>query len=102
MSASRRVTTATTQLEQTTNTFCGNFQTVPSTSGSSVEGIRKQEDWTLFEADGKAYLVRWRAPVQPGYGLTLRSLGVSGFELSDGTTTVLLDPTPTRPDPWAL
>ncbi len=35
-------------------------------------------------------------------GLALRSLGVSGFELSDGTTTVLLDPTPTRPDPLQL
>jgi L-ascorbate metabolism protein UlaG (beta-lactamase superfamily) len=44
----------------------------------------------------------WRVPVQPGHGLTLRSLGVSGFELTDGTTTVLLDPTPTRPDPLAL
>ena len=44
----------------------------------------------------------WRVPVQPGVGLTLRSLGVSGFELTDGTTTVLLDPTPTRPDPTAL
>ncbi len=41
----------------------------------------------------------WRVQ---GAGLTLRSLGVSGFELSDGTTTVLLDPTPTRPDPVAL
>lgn len=44
----------------------------------------------------------WRVPVQPGNGLTLRSLGISGFELTDGTTTVLLDPTPTRPDPTAL
>ncbi len=44
----------------------------------------------------------WRVPVQPGHGLALRSLGVSGFELTDGTTTVLLDPTPTRPDPLAL
>lgn len=44
----------------------------------------------------------WRVPVQPGHGLTLRSLGVTGFELTDGTTTVLLDPTPTRPSPLAL
>ena len=44
----------------------------------------------------------WRVPVQPGHGLTLRSLGVSGFELTDGTTTVLMDPTPTRPGPLAL
>ena len=35
-------------------------------------------------------------------GLTLRFLGVSGYELSDGVTTVLLDPTPTRPDPVEL
>ena len=35
-------------------------------------------------------------------GLKLRSLGVTGFELSDGVTTVLLDPTPTRPDPVEL
>lgn len=37
-----------------------------------------------------------------GPGLTLRYLGVSGYEVSDGVTTVLLDPSPTRPDPWAL
>lgn len=30
-------------------------------------------------------------------GLTLRYLGVSGYEVSDGKTTLLLDPTPTRP-----
>jgi len=35
-------------------------------------------------------------------GLSVRSLGVSGFEISDGTTVVLLDPTPTRPDPLKL
>jgi L-ascorbate metabolism protein UlaG (beta-lactamase superfamily) len=35
-------------------------------------------------------------------GLKLRSLGVTGFELTDGTTTVLMDPTPTRPPPLAL
>lgn len=39
---------------------------------------------------------------QPGPGLTLRSLGIAGFEVSDGVTTVLLDPTVTRPDPLAL
>ncbi|MBE2253552.1 MAG: MBL fold metallo-hydrolase [Myxococcus sp.] len=32
-------------------------------------------------------------------GLSLRYLGVSGYEVSDGTTVVLLDPTPTRPPP---
>ncbi|MFZ5446769.1 MAG: MBL fold metallo-hydrolase [Myxococcota bacterium] len=42
----------------------------------------------------------WKAP-QPGR-LSVRFLGVSGYEVSDGTTTVLLDPTPTRPDPLAL
>ncbi|MFT3710985.1 MAG: MBL fold metallo-hydrolase [Archangium sp.] len=35
-------------------------------------------------------------------GITVRSLGVSGFEFSDGVTTVLTDPTPTRPDPVEL
>lgn len=35
-------------------------------------------------------------------GLTLEHLGVSGYALSDGVTTVLLDPTPTRPDPVEL
>lgn len=35
-------------------------------------------------------------------GITVRSLGVTGFEISDGVTTVLTDPTPTRPDPVAL
>ncbi len=53
--------------------------------------------------------VPWKVPPehQPpsswaGEGLTLEFLGVSGYALSDGTTTVLLDPTPTRPDPVAL
>lgn len=41
----------------------------------------------------------WKTPVP---GLTVRYLGVSGYEVSDGVTTVLLDPTPTRPDPLAL
>jgi L-ascorbate metabolism protein UlaG (beta-lactamase superfamily)/predicted TIM-barrel fold metal-dependent hydrolase len=35
-------------------------------------------------------------------GLSVRYLGVSGYEVSDGTTTLLLDPTPTRPPPLAL
>ncbi len=39
---------------------------------------------------------------KPERGLAVRSLGVSGFEISDGVTTLLLDPTPTRPPPWAL
>jgi L-ascorbate metabolism protein UlaG (beta-lactamase superfamily) len=42
----------------------------------------------------------WTQP-QDG-GLTLRFLGVSGYEVSDGVTTILLDPTPTRPPPGAL
>ncbi len=42
----------------------------------------------------------WRT--KPEGGLSLRSLGVSGWEVSDGTTTLLLDPTPTRPPPMAL
>ena len=40
--------------------------------------------------------------LQPGAGLTVRYLGVSGYEVSDGKTVVLLDPTPTRPPPMAL
>ena len=32
-------------------------------------------------------------------GVQLRYLGVTGYELFDGTTTVLVDPTPTRPAP---
>lgn len=44
----------------------------------------------------------WLVPVQPGNGLTLKYLGVSGYEVTDGTTTVLMDPTPTRPTPTAL
>ncbi|MGE0710249.1 MAG: MBL fold metallo-hydrolase [Planctomycetota bacterium] len=44
-----------------------------------------------------------QAPAGPGLeaavgmGLRLRYLGCSGYELSDGQTTVWLDPTPTRP-----
>lgn len=43
-----------------------------------------------------------RSPPPGGPGLTVRYLGVSGYEVTDGTTTVLLDPTPTRPPPLAL
>ncbi len=42
------------------------------------------------------------ALLTPSGGLTIRYLGVSGYEVSDGTTVVLLDPTPTRPPPTAL
>jgi L-ascorbate metabolism protein UlaG (beta-lactamase superfamily) len=42
------------------------------------------------------------ALLQPNGGLTVRYLGVSGYEVSDGKTVVLLDPTPTRPPPTAL
>lgn len=35
-------------------------------------------------------------------GLSVRYLGISGYEVSDGVTTLLLDPTPTRPPPLAL
>ncbi len=35
-------------------------------------------------------------------GVSVKYLGVSGYEISDGTTTILLDPTPTRPPPSAL
>lgn len=35
-------------------------------------------------------------------GLTVTFLGVTGYAVSDGVTTVLLDPTPTRPDPVEL
>lgn len=54
--------------------------------------------WTVPETErGPASL---RAPMDGG--LSLRYLGVSGYEISDGTTVVLLDPTPTRPPPLAL
>lgn len=43
----------------------------------------------------------WTSPETPR-GLALKHLGVSGYELTDGVTTVLLDPTPTRPDPLQL
>lgn len=52
-----------------------------------------------------------RAPrTAGGRGLSLRYLGIAGYELTDGETTVLIDPTVTRPtflsllfrkiDPW--
>jgi len=56
--------------------------------------------WTIPETHrGPASL---RAPPAGGGGLTVRYLGVSGYEVSDGVTTLLLDPTPTRPPPLAL
>ncbi len=39
---------------------------------------------------------------KPNGGLTIRYLGVSGYEVTDGKTVLLLDPTPTRPPPSAL
>lgn len=54
--------------------------------------------WTIPDAHrGPAALRTPRAD-----GLSLRYLGVSGYEVSDGATTILLDPTPTRPPPLAL
>lgn len=54
--------------------------------------------WTIPEQHrGPAALRTPRADC-----LSLRSLGVSGYEVSDGVTTILLDPTPTRPPPLAL
>lgn len=38
----------------------------------------------------------------PDGGLSIRYLGVSGYEVSDGATTILLDPAPTRPTPLGL
>jgi L-ascorbate metabolism protein UlaG (beta-lactamase superfamily) len=34
---------------------------------------------------------------EAGRGLRLRYLGVTGYEITDGETTILVDPTPTRP-----
>jgi len=45
----------------------------------------------------------WTRPLVAGQGgLWVRALGVSGYEVSDGSTTLLLDPTPTRPAPFEL
>lgn len=38
-----------------------------------------------------------RPPIEAAEGLRLRYLGISGYELTDGRTTILLDPTLTRP-----
>lgn len=43
-----------------------------------------------------------RAPADTTGGLRLRYTGVSGYELTDGKTVVLLDPTATRPTAWEL
>jgi L-ascorbate metabolism protein UlaG (beta-lactamase superfamily) len=48
---------------------------------------------------------RLRAPSQPGMatgGLWVKYLGVTGYEITDGRTTLLLDPTFTRPAGLAL
>ncbi len=58
----------------------------------------RHQPWTVPETErGPATL---RVPLDGG--LSLRYLGVSGYEVSDGVTTVLLDPTPTRPPPLSL
>jgi len=58
----------------------------------------RHKPFMVPEADrGPASL---RAPADGG--LSLRYLGVSGYEVTDGTTVVLLDPTPTRPPPLTL
>ncbi|MEW5740964.1 MAG: MBL fold metallo-hydrolase [Myxococcota bacterium] len=56
--------------------------------------------WTIPAAHrGPASL---RTAPAAGPGLSVRYLGVSGYEVTDGVTTLLLDPTPTRPPPLAL
>jgi len=42
------------------------------------------------------------APGVKGRGLALRYTGISGYELSDGKTTLLLDPVVTRPRIWEI
>lgn len=57
--------------------------------------------FVVAEADRPPPALRAPADLSDG-GLSLRFLGVSGYEVSDGVTTVLLDPTPTRPPPLSL
>jgi L-ascorbate metabolism protein UlaG (beta-lactamase superfamily) len=58
----------------------------------------RHQPWAVPESErGPASL---RTPTDGG--LSLRFLGISGYEVSDGVTTVLLDPTPSRPPPLAL
>jgi L-ascorbate metabolism protein UlaG (beta-lactamase superfamily) len=54
--------------------------------------------WTVPDAHRPP--ASWREAADGG--LTVRFLGVSGYEVSDGVTTILLDPTPTRPPPAAM
>lgn len=42
------------------------------------------------------------APVVKARGLKLRYTGISGYELTDGKTTLLLDPVVTRPRIWEI
>src|SRR5262245_52722759 len=55
--------------------------------------VLRHRPWSVPEA--------WRAPAPPAVGSTgglwVRYLGVTGYEVTDGTTTLLLDPTFTRP-----
>ncbi|MCU0697608.1 MAG: MBL fold metallo-hydrolase [Myxococcaceae bacterium] len=60
-------------------------------------GVRHVPFMIPAEDQGPASL---RVPVDGG--VSLRFLGVSGYEVTDGVTVVLLDPTPTRPPPSAL
>jgi L-ascorbate metabolism protein UlaG (beta-lactamase superfamily) len=64
----------------------------------SVFAAVRHTPWTVPESERGPATLRTR----PDGGLSLRYLGVSGYEVSDGTTVVLLDPTPTRPGPLTL
>ncbi|MDX2014913.1 MAG: MBL fold metallo-hydrolase [Myxococcaceae bacterium] len=60
--------------------------------------VVRHEPFTIPPGDrGPASL---REPVDGG--VSLRFLGVSGYEVTDGVTVVLLDPTPTRRPPLTL
>ena len=58
--------------------------------------------WTVPEDQRPPALATGAFTPGPGAALRLRYLGISGYELTDGTTTLLLDPQPTRPSGLAL
>jgi L-ascorbate metabolism protein UlaG (beta-lactamase superfamily) len=71
---------------------------VPMVAVTTFVVLVRHIPWTPSTSErGPASL---RTPVDGG--VSLRYLGVSGYEVTDGVTVVLLDPTPTRPPPLAL
>ena len=65
---------------------------LPFFVGAVLSFVARHQPWSIPKSMG------YVSPAEtPGRGLWVRYLGVSGYEISDGATTLILDPGLTRP-----